>query len=133
MSPMNNRLFRCKAIQLAFIMKVSVLAGCAVNYPTTTFYVKNTSDKTINFKASVMKHSSMGPFEITLPFAVPPRDSIVARQVGFRRDAVPTAWFTQFIIFPVDSVSVNDPNEAGNWVRSTGQNGKPVYTFTIAK
>jgi len=40
------------------------------NYPMTTFYVKNTSDKVQNFKASIMKQSSMGPFEMTLPFAV---------------------------------------------------------------
>ena len=69
-----------------------VSVGCMTNYPTTTFYVKNTSDKTQNFKVSIMKYSSMGPFEMTLPFAIPPNDSILARQVGFRQDAPPIAY-----------------------------------------
>ncbi len=35
-------------------------------YPTTTFYVKNNSDKNINFKTSVIKQSTItGPFSKT--------------------------------------------------------------------
>lgn len=70
---------------------------------------------------------------MTLPFAVPPHDSVLARRVGFNKDAQPTAWFTKFIIFPSDSVYFNDPNKADNWVKSTDPKGKPVYTFTMTK
>jgi len=120
--------------KLLFLAIVLTFSSCMTNYPTTTFYVKNTSDKTQNFKASIMKYSSMmGPFEMTLPFAVPPNDSVVARQVGFRKDAPPTAWFTKFIIFPADSVAFNDPKIDENWVKSTDSKGRTVYTFTLTK
>jgi len=115
------------------LLSTLVFVGCMTNYPTTTFYVKNTSDKVQNFKASIMKYSSMGQFEMTLPFVVPPNDSILARQVGFRKDAPPTAWFTKFIIFPVDSVAFNDPNINENWVKSTDSKGRTIYTFTLTK
>ena len=110
-----------------------IFASCMTNYPTTTFYVKNTSDKTQNFKASIMKYSSMGQHEMTLPFAVSAQDSVVARQVGFRKDAIPTAWFTKFIIFPSDSTIFNDPNNPDNWVKSIDDKGRTVYTFTMTK
>ena len=115
------------------LFSASVFASCMTNYPMTTFYVKNTSDKVQNFKASVVKQSSMGPFEMTLPFAVPPNDSVVARRIGFRKEAPPTAWFSKFIIFPADSVAFNDPNIVENWVKSTDENGKTIYTFTMTK
>jgi hypothetical protein len=104
-----------------------------VNYPITTFYVKNNTRKTVNFKASVIKLSSMGQFEMTLPFSIPPNDSTIARRVGFRKDALPTDWFTSFIIFPIDSISFNDPKKEANWIKSIDSKGKPVYTFTMAK
>lgn len=104
-----------------------------VNYPMTSFYVKNNSDKPLNFKASVMKYSSMGLFEMTLPFTVLPHDSVLARQVGLRKDAQPTAWFTGFIIFPTDSILFNDPNNSANWLKYTDAKGRPVYTFTLTK
>ena len=99
----------------------------------TTFYVKNTTNETLNFKASVIKQSSMGPNEMTLPFAVPPNDSIVARQVGFKKGIEPTAWFSKFIIFPSDSVVFNDPNDPANWIKTLDAKGRPVYTFNMAK
>ena len=75
----------------------------------------------------------MGQFEMTLPFAVPPNDSILARKVGFRKDAVPTAWFTKFIIFPVDSILIKDPYLPDNWIKTSDNQGKPIYTFTLTK
>jgi hypothetical protein len=120
--------------KIFFILLTTIMFGsCMTNYPTTTFYVKNTSDNTQNFKASIMKYSSMGPYEMTLPFAVPAQDSVVARKVEFRQDAIPTAWFTEFIIFPSDSVAFNDPKNPENWVKSTDEKGKTVYTFTMTK
>lgn len=115
------------------LLTLLLFSACNVNYPVTSFYVKNNSEKTINFKASILKYSSMGQFEMTLPFAVPPHDSALARRVGFHKDAVPTAWFRTFVIFPTDSVLLNDPNNAGNWIKSSDEKGKPVYTFTLTK
>lgn len=119
--------------QLICILTILTFTGCMVNYPMTTFYVKNNSDKTLNFKASVIKYSQMGQFEMTLPFAVPAHDSVIARKVGFKKDAQPTSWFTRFIIFPTDSVSFNDPKSQSNWVKTADINGKPIYTFTLSK
>ena len=99
----------------------------------TTFYVKNNTNKTVNFKASVDKYSSMGTFNMTLPFTVFPMDSVLARKVSLRNGAPPFAWFTQFILFPVDSIIFNDPNDPVNWIKSFDTKGKPVYTFVVAK
>lgn len=87
----------------------------------------------MNFKASVEKYSSMGPFVMTLPFTVLPKDSVLARSVKLRKDLPPTAWFSEFIIFPADSVALNDPKKADNWVKTLDAKGKPVYTFNLAK
>ena len=115
------------------LFSMFIFVGCMTNYPTTTFYVKNTSDKVQNFRASIIKYNSMGPFEMTLPFAVPPNDSILARQVGFHKDARPTAWFSKFIIFPADSVAFNDPNLDENWVKSIDEKGRTIFTFTMTQ
>jgi hypothetical protein len=115
------------------IITCIALTGCITNYQATTFYVKNNTSKTVNFKASVEKLSSMGTYIMTVPFTVLPADSVLARQVGIRKGAPPTAWFTDFIIFPVDSVQLNDPKDSANWIPSTNAKGKPVYTFNIAK
>ena len=74
-------------------------SGCmSKNYPLTTFYVKNNTDQTVNFKATVLKLSAMGPFEMTLPFMVLPQDSVLARRVNFKKDALPNHWFSQFLM-----------------------------------
>ncbi len=99
----------------------------------TTFYVKNNSDKTVNFTASVLKLSSMGQFEMTVPFTAAPRDSVLVRKVGLRKDALPTDWFIKFVIFPTEGITFNDPNTPANWIKSTDIQGKPVYTFTMVK
>ncbi len=109
-----------------------VFSGCMANYSLTSFYVKNNTNKTINFKASAIKYSSMGPFEMTLPFTVLPNDSVLARRVNLRKDILPNRWFTQFIIFPVDSIVLNNPNNSENWIKSTDTKGKLIYTFNIA-
>jgi len=112
---------------------IMLLSGCVSNYQATTFYVKNNSNKPVNFKASVEKYTSMGPVVLTQPFTVLPQDSVLARYVKLRKDAPPTAWFTDFIIFPTDSVQLNDPKDAANWVKTTNAKGKPVYTFNLAR
>lgn len=109
------------------------LTSCGIgNYPLTTFYVKNTSDKSINFKASVLKFSQLnGSYVITQSFEVPPNDSLLVRQAHYKKDAEnPQNWFTKFDIFPVDGISLNDPNLPVNW-RKYFKNGKPIFTFTL--
>jgi len=118
---------------LLHILVCLTLSSCMMNYPLTTFYVKNNTDKTIRFKASVIKYSSMGQFEMTLPFTVLPKDSVLARRANFKKDILPNQWFTQFIIFPVDSIVLNNPNSSENWIKSTDTKGKLIYTFSIAK
>lgn len=112
---------------------VVLFSGCVSNYQSTTFYVKNNTNKPMNFKASIEKYSSMGPFIMTLPFTVLPQDSVLARSAKFKKDMPPNVWFTEFIIFPVDSVRLNDPKNADNWVKTINAKGKPVYTFNLAK
>jgi len=80
-----------------------------------------------------MKHSSVGQYEMSMPFSVLPNDSTLARRVGFREDASPIDWFTDFVIFPTDSVVFNDPKNASNWIKSVDSKGNPVYTFTLAE
>ncbi len=124
------------------LLLVCILTSCGVlipfpeskKYPTTTFYVKNDSNKPINFKATVLKRNSMGPFEMTNAFTVKPKDSVLARQTGYKKDSEnPQKWFTEFTIFPVDGVKINDPNIPNNWKKWTNDKGKPCYTFKIAE
>ena len=118
------------------ILKLLILfafTSCMTNYPMTTFYVKNPSNKPINFKTSVIKLSSMGQQLVTVPFTVLPKDSVLARQVGLKIDAKPTAWFHEFIIFPVDNIKTNDPKIPENWIKSVNQAGKTIYTFNLTK
>lgn len=118
---------------IIIILTTLAFTSCMLSYPVTTFYVKNNTDKTLNFRASVMKYGSMGQSEMTLPFIVLPHDSVLARRVGLKKDAEPTAWFTHFIIFPTDSILFNDPNNSANWIKSTDAKGRPVYTFIMTK
>ncbi|MBL4643086.1 MAG: hypothetical protein JKY44_05785 [Flavobacteriaceae bacterium] len=103
------------------------------NYPTTTFYVKNNADKAINFQSTVLKRSSNGPFKVTVPFTVQPKDSVLARKVGFKKDAEPQKWFIEFTISPVVGIKMNNPNKPENWKKGTSIKGKRFYTFTIAE
>ncbi len=120
--------------QLRIFLIGLTISGCmSKNYPLTTFYVKNNTTQTINFKATVLKISSMGPFDMTVPFTVMPQDSVLARRVNYKKDASPNEWFSQFLIFPVEGITFNDPNDASKWIKSTDENGKLFYTFTLGK
>ena len=99
----------------------------------STFYVKNTSNKAVNFNASVVKYSQMGPFLLNIPFTVKAQDSVLARKVALRNDLTPENWFEKFEIFPTDSLQFNDPKNSQNWVKTIGKDGKPIYTFNIVK
>lgn len=113
------------------------LSSCFVlmnsNYPTTSFWVTNSSNKTVNFKASVIKYSSMGTHEMTLPFTVYPNDTVLFRSVGYRKDANPINVFSQFVIFPVEGVELNNPKDSSNWIKSIDSKGKPQFIFDVNK
>src|SRR5690606_15509577 len=122
---------------LFLILASLTLISCAVlngNSPMTAFIVKNTSDKTISFTAGVLKHSQMmGPHVITNSFTVKPNDSVIARQTYFKRDGEnPQNWFTDFDIFPVEGIELNDPKIRENWKKPSKDN-VPTYTFTLNK
>ncbi len=119
---------------------VFILTGCGIlipfpeskKFPTTTFYVKNDSDKTVNFSSTIVVFPmSRGP--LTRYFSVSPKDSILVRQMQFMRDAEPQKWFLEFKIFPIDSVKIFDPNTPENWKKWTNNKGRPCYTFLIAE
>ena len=103
------------------------------NSPTTTFYIRNDSDKAINFQSTVLKRNSNGYFDMTVPHTVQGKDSILVRKVEFNKYVEPQKWFTNFKIFPVGLVKMNDPNKPGNWKKWMNSRGKPCYTFTIAE
>lgn len=124
------------------LLVACTLASCGIlipfpeskKYPTTTFYVKNHSEKPINFQSTVLKRSSSGPYEVTVPFTVQPKDSVLARKAMFKKDGEnPQNWFTKFTIFPVDGVKINDPNKAENWKKWINNENRPCYTFIIAE
>ncbi|CAL2093418.1 conserved hypothetical protein [Tenacibaculum sp. 190524A02b] len=104
------------------------------NYPITTFYVKNNSEKTINFTSTILKHSTMSPpYELTVPFTVKPKDSILVRQIRYKRNAEPQHWFIRFEIFPIGLLVMNNPENPNNWKKWLDIKGKPNYTFLLTK
>ncbi|WP_156877252.1 hypothetical protein [Salinimicrobium terrae] len=126
---------------ISLLLLSITLAGCGVlfpwpegNYPMTSFYVKNASDKPVDFEATVIKQSTTtGPFTMSVPFTVNPQDSVLARQVGFRKDARPNTWFREFRISPLDGVKTNNPYKPENWKQGNDSKGKTTYTFIIAE
>ena len=121
-----------KMRKIATLLLLLTLMSCG-SYTMSTFYVKNTSNKPVSFDASVMKFSQNGPYDINQSFTVKPNDSVLARKVSMRNDVSPEKWFTQFNIFPTDSLEFNDPKNPQNWVKIIGKDGKPIYTFNIVK
>ena len=123
-----------KNIAIILISVLLTSCGALMGFETTTFYVKNNSEKPINFQASVIKRSSLGPFEVNNAFTVLPKDSVLTRQVGYKKNTEnPQKWFNQFKIFPVDGIEMNDPYKPENWIEGIDQKGKRIFTFTIAE
>jgi hypothetical protein len=113
---------------------VMIFFFCFLDSIMTEFYVKNTSNKTISFEASIIKFSQItDPYEISLSFTVPPNESVLARKTEFQKDGKePQKWFTKFVIHPVYGVEMNDPYLLENWVKYI-KNDTPVYEFTLNK
>ena len=103
------------------------------DYLMTDFYVKNTSNKTIKFDASIMKREHDGWSVYSLPFTVYANDSVLARRISFRKDGEnPQKWFYKFIIYPVEGIQMNDLNLSKNWIKYN-MNNNPIYIFTLNK
>jgi hypothetical protein len=118
---------------LLFFSIVLFFACSKDEFLVTDFYVKNTSNKTISFDASILKRSSDGYHELSLPFVVYANDSVLARRTEFSKDGKnPHKWFRKFIIHPVEGIEMNDPNLPENWIKYN-TNGNPVYVFTLNK
>ncbi|WP_435263287.1 hypothetical protein [Tenacibaculum sp. nBUS_03] len=121
---------------LILLVLVMFLTSCGAigGFPTTSFYVKNNSEKPIKFKSTVYKYSSMGNYDMTIPFIVKPKDSVLARQVGFKKDGKsPQSWFTKFEISETEGVRIYDPNKVENWKKMKNKKGQIFYVFTIAE
>jgi hypothetical protein len=98
----------------------------------TKFYVKNTSNKTIRFDASVIKFSQItDPYEVSLPFTVYANDSVLARETRFSRDGKnPQRWFNTFVIHSVDGIEMNDPNLPKNWIKYNTNDNPILCIYT---
>ena len=122
--------------KVSILLSIVFFYACNIdeNFPTTEFYVKNTSDKVIKFEASVMKQSELsGPQVVSLSFIVNPNEIVLARKVGFAKDGKnPQSWFKEFIIHPVQGIQMNDPNLSENWIKDDS-GVTPVYVFTLNK
>ena len=121
-----------KMKKITTFLLLLTLMSCG-SYTMSTFYVKNTSDKTVNFDASVMKFSQNGPYDVNQSFSIKPKDSVLTRKASMKNGVSPEKWFTQFNIFPTDGLEFNDPNNPQNWIKTIGKDGKPIYTFNIVK
>ena len=125
-----------KKIILSFtiLLMTSCIDFTNKDTPTTNFYVKNTSNKTISFNASVVKFSQLtDPTTVSVTFVVYPNDSVLAREVGFTKDGTaPQSWFKSFEIIPVSGIEMNDPNLAENWIKYNVSN-TPTYVFKLNK
>jgi len=132
MKQLIQKRFRDFGTKKVFLFFSTVLFfACGKEYVMTEFYVKNTSNKTISFEASVMKSSQiLGLHEVTETFTVHPNDSVLARKIEFLANN--TKWFTRFIIYPVEGIQMNDPNIPENWIRYD-RNNLPIYVFTLNK
>lgn len=116
------------------LLLIFITASCG-RFPMTSFYVKNNSDQPVHFNATVIKYSgTLGSYPYNQSFDVAPRDSILARRIGFKKNGgSPQSWFTAFDIAPVAETEFNDPTASGNWKRYSDAKGKPFYTFQLVK
>ena len=109
---------------------IVLLSGCYTQYPTTTFWINNNTDKTVNFRASIYKANLPPPHTMSLPFTVAPGDSTLFRAVGFHKQASPVDVFTKMNFIPIDK-KMNNPNDSINWIKSIDEKGRPKYNFYI--
>jgi hypothetical protein len=109
---------------------IILLSGCYTQYPTTTFWINNNTNKTVNFRASIYKANLPPPSIMSLPFTIEPGDSVLFRQVGFHKQGNPAKVFKEMNFIPVDK-KMNNPKDSISWIKSTDTKGLPKYNFYI--
>lgn len=106
------------------------LSGCSTQYPTTTFWINNNTEKTVNIKASLFIDTLPPPHILDVFFTIEPEDSVLFRQSTFNKQGNPAKIFKEIKFVPVDK-QINNPSDSTNWIKSMDSNGKPKFNFYI--
>lgn len=113
-----------KNLILLFII---IQIGCS--YPTTSFWVQNNTENEVNFTAGAIHLPSHSVR--TLPFSVPPMDSVLLRRVGLKEGANVTNIFRDISFMAMDSIEIKDPMNPENWQKGKDKTGKTVFIFKV--
>lgn len=106
------------------------LSSCYPNYPTTSFWIHNNSEKEVNFNASIYKANTPPPHIMSQLFTINPGDSVLFRRTGFPKKGNPVNVFKEMNFIPINK-RMHDPNDSLNWIKSVGNKGKPKYDLYI--
>jgi len=113
-----------KKLLLIFII---IEIGCS--YPMTTFWVNNNTEKEVRFTAGAFhlpSHSIR-----TLPFSIPPNDSVLLRRIGLKEGGNITNIFGDISFVTMDSIKIKDPMNLENWQKAKDKNGQTIFIFKI--
>ena len=113
-----------------FPILLLMLCGCSTQYPTTTFWVNNNTEKTVNLSATIFVDTLPPPHLKNLEFSIPPSDSVLFRQSTFNKQGNPAKTFKEMKFVPVDK-KMNRPTDSINWIKTIDSKGKPKYNFYI--
>ena len=116
-----------KMKRILIILSISI-SGC-FSYPTTTFWVNNNTDKEVHFTAGAVHLPSQSIQ--TLPFSVPPNDSVLLRRIGLKEGGNVTNVFGNISFMTIDSIEIKNPMNPENWEKGKDKNGKTKFTFKI--
>ena len=115
---------------------------------TTDYFIKNTSNQTINFELTVIKDeliyvSGKLTSDSVFTCQVNANDSIIISVLGSNWEDLKNHpnWFTEFKITPLDGIQMNDPYLPENWVEYKNpfsssykpDESIPAYSFTLNK
>ena len=104
--------------------------SCYSKYPTTSFWIHNNSEATINFIGSVYKANTPPPHIMSNYFILKSGDSVLFRSIGFHKEGNPSNVFKEINFIPIDK-RMNNPNDSLNWIKSIDSKGKPKYDLYV--
>jgi hypothetical protein len=113
-----------KRLLLIFVI---IQIGCS--YPMTTFWINNNTEKEVHFTAGAIHLPSQSIQ--TLPFSIPPNDSILLRRIGLKEGANITNVFGNISFMTIDSIEIKDPMNPENWQKGKDKNGKTTFIFRV--
>lgn len=116
-----------KLLKQFSIIVVIMILGCS--YPTTTFWVRNDTNKEVHFTAGAFHLPSHSI--ITRPFSVRPNDSILLRSIGLTENGNVTNVFKDISFMKPDSIIIKDPMNPANWEKTKDKNGYAKFIFKI--